>query len=125
MLVAQEGFDHLPRGIPIERAARDNRVVRIKRELGLAAPPAPLLILQGTDDEITFYPIFERIAERADASVRIETFQGARHVKMLTNPDHRERYVRVVTDFLRGSASGARPATQAPNPRRRPTRLPW
>ncbi len=88
---------------------------RLTIEQFIADPPAPLLILQGTDDEITFFPIFERIAERAAPSVRIETFEGARHVKMLTDPTHRERYTRIVTDFLSGSADS--PATQASDPR--------
>ncbi len=85
----------------------------------ISAPPAPLLILQGTDDEITFFPIFEHITERAAPSVQIETFEGARHVKMLTDPAHRERYSQIVTDFLHNSAR-ADTATQASNLRTEP-----
>jgi pimeloyl-ACP methyl ester carboxylesterase len=73
----------------------------------VADPPAPLLLLQGTEDEITFFPIFEQTVEGASDQVQVETFEGARHVKILTDPAHRERYARLVTDFLRPSAPPA------------------
>ncbi len=86
----------------------------------VADPPAALLMVQGTDDEATSYPIFQHIAGRADPSVQIEIFEGARHVKMLTDPVHRERYVQVVTDFLRGSAVKDLTATRAAELRTEP-----
>jgi pimeloyl-ACP methyl ester carboxylesterase len=66
----------------------------------VADPPAPMLMLQGTSDEITLYPLFRRVADGPAPGVQVETFEGAWHVKILTDPAHEARYRRVVTRFL-------------------------
>lgn len=80
----------------------------------VADPPAPLLLLQGTDDEITLYPLFEQAARQAGPGVQVETFEDARHVKILTDPRHADRYRRVVTDFLRPAGATRGPERRTP-----------
>lgn len=66
----------------------------------LTVNPRPTLILYGNGDHTTPAPILE--AEIKGLShVKAALFEGAEHVQLYTQDEHRERYAELVNDFLR------------------------
>lgn len=66
----------------------------------LGANPRPTLILYGNGDHTTPAPILEH--ELTGLShVDAQLFEGAEHVQLYTQPQHRARYGQLINDFLR------------------------
>lgn len=66
----------------------------------LGTNPRPTLVLYGNGDHTTPAPILEKEITGL-AHVDAHVFEGAEHVQLYTQPQHRARYGQLVNDFLR------------------------
>ncbi|MEQ9426899.1 MAG: hypothetical protein RJQ09_20920 [Cyclobacteriaceae bacterium] len=64
--------------------------------------PMPLLIIQGDRDQTTLNEFLQAELEEMNLSrVTVEMFENDRHVQIYQTPEHKERYTKIVNDFIR------------------------
>lgn len=80
--------------------AYDGWIDNMKFSHLLGTNPRPTLILYGNGDHTTPSPILE---QEITGLVHVEAhlFEGAEHVQLYTQPQHRARYGQLINDFLR------------------------
>lgn len=78
----------------------DGWIDNMKFSYLLGTNPRPTLILYGNGDHTTPAPILESEITGL-AHVEAHVFEGAEHVQLYTQPQHRARYGQLVNDFLR------------------------
>lgn len=80
--------------------AYDGWIDNMKFSNLLSANPRPTLILYGNGDQTTPAPILEHELTGL-SNVDAQLFEGAEHVQLYTQPQHRARYGQLINDFLR------------------------